>query len=115
MKQAIRAIGEFVPLTYDYLLAVTFIVAPRRTNEGAMRPTPVGTGFVISFPSAEVPGLRFEYVVTASHVVQGEAETYARFRKQAGGIHDLPVPEWLHHPRADVALAPLRGHGPLGL
>lgn len=103
-----------MPLTYDFLLAVTFIIAPREEG-GATRPTPIGTGFVVSFPSAEVPGLRFEYVVTASHVVQGESETYARFRKREGGVHDLPVLDWVHHPQADVALAPLRGHGPLGL
>jgi hypothetical protein len=103
-----------VPLTYDFLLAVTFIIAPRE-KDGVTRPTPIGTGFVVSFPSAEVSNLRFEYVVTASHVVQGERETYARFRKREGGVHDLPVPDWVHHPRADVALAPLRRHGPLGL
>jgi len=104
----------FVPLTYDFLLAVTFIIAPRE-KDGVTRPTPVGTGFVVSFPSAEVQNLRFEYVVTASHVVQGERETYARFRKREGGVHDLPIHDWVHHARADVALAALRGHGPLRL
>jgi hypothetical protein len=101
-----------MPLTYDYLLAVTFIVAERETEEG-VRPTPIGTGFVVSFPSVEVEGLTFEYVVTASHVVQAETETWARFRQQPhlGGVHDHPVRGWVHHPRADVSLAPLRGHG----
>jgi len=81
-----------VPLTYGFLLAVTFIIAPRE-RDGVTRATPIGTGFVVSFPSAEVPGLRFEYVVTASHVVQGERETHARFRKHEGGVRDLPVPD----------------------
>jgi len=101
-----------MPLTYDYLLAVTFIVAERETEDGERRPTPIGTGFVVSFPSVEVPGLRFEYVVTALHVVEAGAKTWARFRKQPrlGGVHDHPV-EWVHLPKSDVALAPLRGHG----
>jgi hypothetical protein len=106
-----------LPLTYDYLLAVTFIVAERETENGERRPTPIGTGFVVSFPSVEVPGLRFEYVVTASHVVQAETETWARFRKRPpqAGVHDLPIHGWVDHPKADVSLAPLRGHGPPGL
>lgn len=93
---------------------MTFIVGPRDVD-GVTRLVPIGTGFVVSFPSSEVEGLRFEYVVTASHVVQAEQETYARFRKREGGTHDLPAPDWIHHPSADIAMAPLRGHGPLGL
>lgn len=45
---------------------------------------------------------------TAAHVVESKAETYVRFRTGAVGAYkDEPVPEWLHLPGADVAVAAL--------
>ena len=103
-----------MPLDDTFPLAVTFVVAERPTNATQSR-VPIGTGFVIRQPSEAVPGLGFEYVVTAAHVVESGEPTWVRFRTRDGGIYDLDAPDWVLHPTADVAAAPLRGHGDYGL
>src|SRR5947207_13214921 len=109
MRRRIRQIGEpSVPLTDEHPFAVTFITAPRPIRTGEGRQTvPIGTGFIVGWPSRNVPSAAFTYIVTASHVVQGENESYARVRTKVGGVEDLPVHEWVHHPHADVAASPL--------
>ena len=111
MRRRVRAIGEpVVPLTDKYPLAVTFIIGRSRLPGGAGALAPIGTGFILNVP-ARFKDLYFEYVVTASHVVEGRDETYARIRTRDGGSKDLPVHEWVHHPTADVAVAPFDASG----
>lgn len=107
-SRRIRAIGEpIVPLNDRYPLAVTFICAPRYQQETrAQKIVPIGTGFVLNCPIGD-SGLYVEYVVTASHVISGETQTYARFRTKTGGTTDFPAHEWFEHPSADVALSRL--------
>jgi hypothetical protein len=105
-----------VPLNDEYPLAVTFITSPASQGDGSSALEPIGTGFVVNLRS-RIEGLTFEYVVTAAHVVEGRNETYARIRTRDGGSKDLRVHDWLHHPKADVAVAPFRpgGHTDLHL
>jgi hypothetical protein len=115
MRRRIRAIGEpVVPLTDKYPLAVTFIIGPVRHEDGTTSLEPIGTGFVVNVPTRD-EGVYFEYVVTASHVVQGDDERYVRIRKRQGGHKDVRVHEWVHHPHADVAAAPFKGDGEMHL
>lgn len=115
-RRKIRAVGEQpMPLNETYPLAVTFIIGERASAGGVLVRTPIGTGFVLRFPSPHVESLGHEYIVTAAHIVESGEATWVRFRKQTGGVHDLPVERWSLHPTEDVALTPLRGHGQFGL
>jgi hypothetical protein len=60
-----------VPLTDKYPLAVTFIIGPVSREDGTTSLEPIGTGFVVNVPT-RYEGLFFEYVVTASHIVEGD-------------------------------------------
>jgi hypothetical protein len=111
MRGHIRAIGEpVVPLNDKYPLAITFITAWRTQPDGTSALQPIGTGFILHVPT-RFDGVYFEYVVTASHVVEGEPETFARIRTRDGGTKDLPAHDWVHHPHADVAIAPFIAAG----
>lgn len=104
-----------MPLNDTYPLAVTFIIGPITQKDGSTKLAPIGTGFVLNMPS-RLDNLRFEYIVTASHVVYEAAETYARFRTKDGGLKDVQIHEWVHHARgADVAMTPFRADTDLHL
>ncbi len=115
-SRRIRAAGEpSMPLDETFPFAVTFIVGEQATVGGTSVRTPIGTGFVLRMQNPNIKGLGHEYIVTAAHIVEAGQETWVRFRKRGGGVHDLSVGRWILHPAADVALTPLRGHGGYGL
>src|SRR6476620_5639108 len=75
---------------------------------------PVGTGFIVSMGPVH-GGEYFRYVVTASHVVSGPYPTEVRAKRLRFGkpmtVEDHPIPDWVHHPSADVAIARYSGPG----
>jgi len=94
-----------MPLNDKYPRAVTFVIRPVQRNSRPRRLEPVGTGFVVRVPTRD--GSLFDYVVTASHVVDGATESYVRIATVDGKYRDEPVDEWVHHDNADVAAAKL--------
>ena len=91
---------------------VSFIVGTRKTDEGAARPIPIGTGFFIGFrtpPEPQSSRAFTLYLTTAGHVVRSELETWVRMRRLDGSLHDLPIAldDWFIHDIADVAITPL--------
>src|SRR5947207_2951532 len=114
MIRRVRAIGEpVVPLSDKYPLAVTFVIGPVKQEDGTVQNAPIGTGFILNVPLSTDSYI--EYVVTAAHVVVQGRETWVRIRKKAGGTQDVPVPEWINHPTADVALARFQADGNMHL
>ena len=98
-----------MPLDDTYPLAVAFIVSERE-RAGVMARRAIGTGFHVGMPSEAFPkALTYGYVVTAKHVIQGEAQTWVRVNVMHGPPEDIPVPRWYVHDEADVAVAPM-GH-----
>lgn len=47
-------------------------------------PMPIGTGFVVGYPHPTVPGAVVPIVVTAKHVVAGQAKVLGRFSAKGG-------------------------------
>ncbi|MDX6517252.1 MAG: hypothetical protein QOF50_98 [Gaiellaceae bacterium] len=95
-----------MPLDGSFTWAVSFVIGLRNDKFGNRRAVPIGTAFVLSVPGAY--GLKFDYLVTAGHVVDSEDETWARFRVDTHGrVTDVAVHDWVFHPKADVAMAPL--------
>jgi hypothetical protein len=137
MGRRVPGIGEPLPLDDYYANSVVFVLRPKTDDEGTVRNVPIATGFVVSCPSELDPTTNFNYVVTANHAVEDGKPTLVRLRtdrlwsgpppqyKNADGsvvypfgvpvdqpgFIDLPVREWLSHPKTDVAIAPLRGAG----
>lgn len=95
-----------MPLPDAYTWSVVFLTAPRRLEDGTWRDTPVGTGFIVTVPSA-IPQTLHPYVVTAKHIVNNQEKVSVRMRMKAGGLVDVPVPDWICHQDADVAIARL--------
>jgi S1-C subfamily serine protease len=93
-----------MPLRDSYANAVWFVCANRKAANGTVGPRPIGTCFIVSVP-AEAKDRAFVYIVTAWHVVEGEAETWVRMRGLDGTTADVTVGDWVPHPTADVAIA----------
>lgn len=105
-RRRIRYIGErAVPLTEDFPRTVLFVGRERVDDAGRLVNRVEGTGFLVAVPSAHLPGTSYLHVVTAAHVVDGDAESFVRVPKGDGTV-DLRVAEWIPHPRQqDVAVA----------
>lgn len=87
-----------MPLGDDYPNSVVFVCEDR-----GGRKVPVGSAFLIE----HADGGPWRYVVTARHVVEHERPTWLRLRRRDGTAPvDVPVPDWVSHPTADVAVAP---------
>jgi hypothetical protein len=65
---------------------------------------PVGTGFWVGDEN-KTRGFR-RFLVTAKHIASGYGPTWVRIRLESGGVCDLPVSGWTHHPESDVSVAP---------
>jgi hypothetical protein len=93
-----------MPLDNSFPKAVAFVVGLRSTH-GTEAKAPIGTAFFASMPAA-IPNSTHLYVVTARHVVACEQRgTWLRINLKTGGWEDVPIARWIHHPRADVAVA----------
>src|SRR5579863_6440875 len=72
---------------------------------------PVGTVFLVSIPSSEIPGGRFCYAITARHVLDEATPNTERVivvNRRGGGVAFLTLlSEWLGHPDASVDVAAL--------
>lgn len=104
-RRRIRYIGESaLALTETYPRGVLF-VGRMREREGRIEPRIEGTAFLVTVQSSAFSHL---YVVTAGHIVDGTAASFVRVPR-TGQLEplDLDVPEWLPHPRHDVAVAPI--------
>lgn len=96
-----------MPLNDTFPQAVTFVVGWRTDEDtGAQIKSAIGTAFFVSMLST-TGDHGWIYVVTAAHVVEFEKETWLRVRTKDGGLVLFPVPQWTHHPTADVAVAHL--------
>ncbi|MGO9179167.1 MAG: trypsin-like peptidase domain-containing protein [Candidatus Limnocylindrales bacterium] len=95
-----------MPLDSSFAETVVFIVGSRDRDGMTVR-EPIGTGFIVSVPSSTVPDGRYQYVVTAAHVVENEPGSAVRFNRADGGVFDGPVPRWYFHATEDVAAAPM--------
>lgn len=96
-----------VPLAESHVDCVMFVCGQNR--DGAI--TPIGTAFLIGFENEH--GTASCYFVTAGHVVRPDLQvaehpqTWVRLRRRDDGPpDDLPVGEWTHHRRADIAATP---------
>jgi hypothetical protein len=90
------AAGTQMPLGDDYPNSVVFVCEDR---DG--RKVPIGTAFLI------VDDGHWRYVVTARHVVEHGRPTWLRLRRRDGTAPvEVPIPEWVSHPTADVAVTP---------
>lgn len=107
----VRYVGEWMPLEDYYPYSVVFVLAPRKGDDQSEQMLPIGTGFLVSCADPDDGSIRFQYVVTASHVVANGSPTSVRVKSGTDGFLDLPVADWVHHPEADVALAPFKGLG----
>lgn len=71
----------------------------------------VGSGFVVGVPSKAFANKRWDYVVTADHVVRNEIETAVEIPdiRQKGRLSEpIPIPSWRYPLEpADIAVAPL--------
>jgi hypothetical protein len=85
-----------------------------RTILGTRR-GPVGSGFLIGVPSAELPGVRYGYVVTAHHVLDDQlnVEVRAPDPHTNGEFHaPVPVSDWRQPiPKLDLAIASFPASG----
>jgi hypothetical protein len=96
-----------VQMSQEFLRVACFLCEDR----GAFAPkkrTPVATAFIVSVPCEEDQGVRWEYLVTARHVIeQSDADTlYIRInRKDQGGYTEYETrrDDWSWHDQADVA------------
>lgn len=96
-----------MPLTEDFPRTVLFVGRERSNDTGQIEHRIEGTGFIVKVPSTSLPRLAHQYVVTAAHVVDGEAGSFVRVPTGDGTV-DLRVPEWITHPKQhDVAVAPI--------
>lgn len=102
-RSPLLAVGDEMPFDYKYALGTVFVCE----NRGSSR-VPIGTGFLIEM-SSTTGEHRWQYVVTARHVVEHGRQTWLRLRHQMephARPQDLAVPKWEEHPTADVAAAP---------
>jgi hypothetical protein len=94
-----------MPLTNDYEKAATLLL--RAASDGAL--SLAGTAFAVMRDSETFgPELKHVYLVTAGHVVQGIQPVYARVRLLGGSLRDQRTDNWIHHPKYDIAVAPLQ-------
>jgi hypothetical protein len=82
-------------------------IAVRISSAGTL----LGTGFILTVASESIPGKEWTYVVTAHHVIRGQAEIEIEIPDPLGD-HKLSPPielaDWRHPiETADLAIAPL--------
>jgi Trypsin-like peptidase domain len=108
-KRGLRGTRSYVALNDTIPRTVAFIISQRK-KAGAVRQTPIGTGFLLGVrtpPEPQFPVAFTLYLVTAAHVVRSEPMTWVRLRRMDGTLTDIPIPEWTLHERDDVALTVL--------
>jgi len=97
-----------VRLSPVILDSTLFLCRNRRQESGELRPVPVATGFLVSFPIKDNPPADVYYVVTARHVVEDDrvAPIFVRANKADGtsAYYSTAGLEWFVHDAADVAV-----------
>jgi hypothetical protein len=95
-----------MPLTNEYERAAMLLLLRAADDETLSL---AGTGFAVMVDSETFGAkLRHVYLVTAGHVVLGSQPVYARIRLIGGSLRDQRIDNWVHHPRYDIAVAPLQ-------
>jgi hypothetical protein len=106
--------GKRVPLEPQGLYSSARIVGDLKTPRGVMR-TAVGTGFLVAVPSESEPDAKYMYLLTAHHVIDGEANVEVELADpwNKGALYErVGVTDWRQPITGlDLAIAPFKLKG----